>query len=288
MKKYIQWSGYLYILPAITFLSIFTVFPIIRSVYLSFFNTDSVFSFMEFVGFKHYIDMFSDSNFWLIVKNTLIYGILQVFLATTLGFFLALIANSKKNRFKSLFRVSLFYPYLLPWSVVAMVWMYILHPHRGLLNSILGIRFNWLNNYDLTLYILVLITVWKTVGFNFLFFLSGMPSISKELYEAYSLESKSFWKSVFYITLPMLSPTNFVAVLLSFVGAFQSVDLIYIITQGGPGNSTNTLIYHIYEKGIVDWNVGYGSALSTVLFVGLLLITVIYIKFGEGRVNYEH
>jgi ABC-type sugar transport system permease subunit len=284
-KRHITY--YFYVAPAIIFLILFTIWPILRSVYLSFFNTDSVFSFMDFVGVKHYLEMFHNEVFWEVAKNTVVYGVLQVVLTTVLGLLLALIANSRRNRFKSLFKVAMFYPYILPWTVVAMVWMYMLHPTRGVINALLSMRIQWLNSYDLTLYVLVIISVWKSVGFNFLLYLSGLQSIPEELHEAFRLESGSHLKFFWHITLPMLSPTTFVAVLLSIVGSFQSVDLIYIITQGRPGNSTNTLIYYIYQQGITNWNIGYGSALSTALFLVLLVFTIVYILTCEKKVNYE-
>lgn len=278
---------YLFVGPAIVFLALFTLYPILRSGVLSFFNTDQVFSFLDFVGLRHYQEMFADPVFWEVAGNTLVYGGLQVLFTTLVGLGCALIANSRRNRLKGLFKVSMFYPYILPWTVAAMVWMYMLHPTRGIVNALLGTRIQWLNSYDITLYALVAVSVWKTMGYNFLLFLAGLQSIPQELYEAARLESNSWRKQLRYITLPLLSPTTFVAVLLSVVGSFQSVDLIYIMTQGRPGNSTNTLIYYIYQQGITSWNIGYGSALSTILFAALLLFTVIYLSFGEKRVSYE-
>jgi ABC-type sugar transport system permease subunit len=278
---------YVYIAPAVIFLLLFTVYPILRQGYLSFFNTDAILSFMEYTGLRHYRDMASNPVFWEVVKNTLVYGVLQVSLTLVLGLGCALIANSKLNRFSSLFKVSMFYPYILPWTVAAMVWMYIFHPTRGIVNAFLGRRIQWLNDFHLTLYVLVFISVWKTAGFNFLLFLSGLQSIPHVLYEAIRLETNSWFKAFRYVTLPMISPTVFTSVLLSIVGGFQSVDLIYIVTQGRPGNSTNVLIYYIYQQGITSWNIGYGSALSSVLFIALLFFTVIYIALGEKKVHYD-
>jgi ABC-type sugar transport system permease subunit len=263
------------------------VYPILRQGYLSFFNTDAVLSFMEYTGLRHYRDMVSNPVFREVVKNTLVYGILQVSLTLFFGLGCALIANSKLNRFGSLFKVSMFYPYILPWTVAAMVWMYIFHPTRGIVNALLGKRIQWLNDFHLTLYVLVFISVWKTMGFNFLLFLSGLQSIPHDLYEAIRLETNSWFKAFRYITLPMISPTAFTAVLLSIVGSFQSVDLIYIVTQGRPGNSTNVLIYYIYQQGITSWNIGYGSALSSVLFTALLFFTIVYIVLGEKKIHYD-
>lgn len=280
-------NKYFYVIPAVAFLSAFTLWPILRSVYLSFFETDSVFSFMDFVGLQHYRTMMHSPVFWEVCKNTIVYGVLQVLLTTVVGFFCALVANSDHNKLKSLFKVAMFYPYILPWTVAAMVWMYMYNPTRGIINAILGVRIQWLNSYDITLYALVLVCVWKSVGYNFLLFLSGLQSLPKELFEACRLETNSFWKTTWHITIPLMMPTVFVAVLLSIVGSFQSVDLIYIMTQGRPGNSTNTLIYYIYDQGVTAWKIGYGSALSTVLFVSLLIFTLLYIKLGDRRVEYD-
>lgn len=282
-----QLKNYLYIMPALVFLVLFTIYPIIRSAWLSFFNTDAVLSFTEFVGLKHYRDMLASPVFHEVAANTLIFGILQVVLSTVLGFAAALLVSGRKNRLKGLCKVAFFYPYILPWTVGAMVWMYILHPTRGIVNLLMHTRIQWLNSYGLTLYVLILISVWKTAGFNFLLFLSGIQNISDELWEVYSMDSRSTAKWVQHIVIPLISPTAFAAILLAVVGSFQSVDLIYILTQGRPGNSTNTMIYYIYQEGIADWNIGYGSALSTVLFLGLLLFTVIYLFAGERGVNYE-
>lgn len=280
-------SPYLYIAPVVVFLAVFTIYPILRSVYLSFFRTDAVFSFMRFVGLDYYREIFSSALFWQVFQNTILYGALQVILTTVLGMACALIANSKQVRFRTLFKVSMFYPYILPWTVAAMVWIYMYHPTRGVVNSLLGMHVEWLNSYDITLYALVIVCVWKTVGFNFLLFLSGLQLIPSELYEVMKMDSNSACKMFRHITLPMLSPTTFVAVLLSIVGSFQSVDLIYIMTSGRPGNSTNTLIYYIYQQGIVNWKIGFGSALSTILFLALLIFTVVYIVVGERKINYE-
>ncbi|MEI3210964.1 MAG: sugar ABC transporter permease [Lachnospiraceae bacterium] len=181
---------------------------------------------MEFVGLKHYKEMFHNEVFSEVCLNTLIYGVLQVVLSTVFGFLIALAANSKRNRFKSFFKVSLFYPYILPWTVGAMIWMYLLHPTRGIVNALLNTRIQWLNSYDLTLYVLVFISVWKTVGFNFLLFF-GYQSIPQELYEAYSLESGKSFGAIRHITIPMLGPTTFVAVLLAIVGKLRGSDLYH-------------------------------------------------------------
>lgn len=278
---------YLFILPMVVVFSVFSVYPMIRSIYLSFMETNATATVNTFVGLKNYAHMISDKRLPEIIGNTLIYGFSQVILTLVLGLFLAAIANSNSVRFRTLFRVSTFYPYILPMAVVAMVWIYIYNPQRGALNLILGQRIQWLQSYDHVLPALIAVAVWKSLGFNFLLILAGMQNISQEFYEAASLETKSQVKQYFHITLPMLKPTLFNVILLSVTGSFQSMDLISIMTRGGPGDASNVMMLYIYQEGIISRRIGYGSTLSTAFLVVLFAFTFVYLRYGERMVDYE-
>jgi ABC-type sugar transport system permease subunit len=278
---------YLYIAPALICLFVFTVYPLLRQMYLSFFITGPGFSRAGFAGLGHYRAIVSNPVFWETVQNTLVFGSLHALLSTFIGLACALAVNSASRRLGPLFKAALVYPYMLPWTAAAMVWMYIFHPLRGIVNILLGMRIQWLNDYRLTLYVLIVISVWKTAGLSFLIFLSGLQNIPPSLYESLRLETGSRFKALRFITLPLLGNTFFTAVLLAIMGSFQSADLVYIITQGRPGNSTNVLIYYIYEQGIVRRNTGYGSALSTILFFVLLIFTVACVLAGERRISHD-
>lgn len=278
---------YLYILPMILIFGVFSVYPMFRSIYLSFMETNATVTEMQFVGLEHYLAMFQDKRLPHIVGNTVIYGLSQVVLSVVLGMFLAAIANSKSIRFRTLFRVSTFYPYILPMAVVAMVWIYLYNPHRGAINLILGQRIQWLNSYQTVMPALIAVSVWKSLGFNFLLILAGMQNISQEFYEAASLETKSTVKQYFTITLPMLKPTLFTVILLSITSSFQSMDLVSIMTKGGPGDASNIMMYYIYQVGIISRRIGYGSALSTAFLLVLFAFTFIYLRYGERMVDYE-
>lgn len=278
---------YLYILPMILIFGVFSVYPMLRSIYLSFMETNATATQMRFVGVEHYLAMAMDKRLPRIVGNTLIYGLSQVVLSVILGMLLAAIANSKSIRLRTLFRVSTFYPYILPMAVVAMVWIYLYNPHRGAINLILGQRIQWLNSYQTVMPALITVSVWKSLGFNFLLILAGMQNISQEFYEAASLETKSTVKQYFTITLPMLKPTLFTVILLSITSSFQSMDLVSIMTKGGPGDASNILMYYIYQVGIISRRIGYGSALSTSFLLVLFAFTFLYLHYGERMVDYE-
>lgn len=278
---------YLFILPMVIVFGVFSVYPMIRSIYLSFMETNATATEKTFVGLANYLAMLNDRRLPRIVQNTLIYGLSQVILSIGLGMLLAAIANSHSVKFRTLFRVSTFYPYILPMAVVAMVWIYLYNPHRGAINLLIGERIQWLNSYETVLPALIAVAVWKGLGFNFLLILAGMQNISQEFYEAASLETKSQVKQYFHITLPMLKPTLFNVILLSVTGSFQSMDLISIMTKGGPGDASNVMMYYIYQEGIISRRIGYGSALSTAFLLVLFAFTYVYLTYGERMVDYE-
>jgi ABC-type sugar transport system permease subunit len=239
---------------------------------------------IEFAALTHYRALFSNPVFWEVAKNTLLFSSLQVIFSVLAGLGCALVANRGSG---PLFKTAVLYPYLLPWSAAAMMWMYMLHPTRGIVNALLGMRIQWLNDFQLTLPVLACIAAWKTTGFSFLLFLAGLQNIPRYLYDSFLLESSSRPLAFRHITLPMLGPAFFAALLLSIAGSFQSADIMYAATQGRPGNASNVLVYYIYQQGIARRNIGYGSALSTILFLAMMTFTVCYILWGEKKIQYD-
>lgn len=278
---------YLYILPMVIIFGMFSVYPMLRTVYLSFMKTNAIAAQAQFIGFGNYADMVLDRHFLRVAGNTAIYGFSQVILTLVLGLLFAAVANSKAVKFRTLFRMSAFYPFVLPIAVAAMVWIYMYNPSRGAINLLLDHRIHWLNSYEYALPALIIVSVWKSLGFSFLLILAGMQNISQDYYEAAALETKSHVKRYFKLTLPMLKPTLFVVCLLSVTSSFQSMDLVAIMTQGGPGHSSNVLMYYIYQEGIINRRVGYGSAMSTIFLLVLFVFTIVYLRYGERRVDYE-
>lgn len=278
---------YLYILPMVVVFGTFSVYPMFRTLFLSFMETNATATETQFVGLSHYLSMLSDKRLPRIIGNTIIYGFAQVILSISLGLLFAAIGNSKNLRFRTLFRISTFYPYILPMAVVAMVWIYLYNPTRGAINLMIGQRIQWLSSYQTVMPALILVSLWKSLGFNILLILAGMQNISQEFYEAASLETKSSAKQYFAITLPMLKPTLFTVILLSVTSSFQSMDLVSIMTKGGPGDASNVMMYYIYQVGIISRRIGYGSALSTSFLIVLFIFTFVYLRYGERLVDYE-
>ncbi|WP_134684648.1 carbohydrate ABC transporter permease [Brevibacillus migulae] len=282
---------YLYVAPALLFFALFFFYPIVYMIYLSFqdwtlLNLEE----MEWVGLDNFSTLFSDPDFHLVLKNTLIYTFLTVFLGIAIAFFLALWLN-RKAKIYGLVQGAIFSPHIISLVSVSMLWMWLMDPQYGLLNAMLesvGLPpSTWLADPGTALYSLVLVSVWKVVGYNTLIFIAGLQSIPQDIYESAALDRSPAWRTLYKITIPMLSPTIFFLLVINTISSFQVFDTIYIMTQGGPVNSTNMLVYYIYEQGMDFYNGGIASAASVVLLGLAGVLTLFHFLFLAKRVHYR-
>ncbi len=287
-RKYIL--AYLLIMPSLIFLIIFTYYPIIRSIGLSVYQQRPGGT-TKFVGLDNFSYMFGSKLFQTVIKNNLIYSVASVIPALLLGLFFAILLN-KKLKLRSLYRFSLFYPTMIPIAAASMVWIFLFNPSYGMINKILSFfnlpsSIDWLNTSPYALIAMIIVAIWKFTGYYMLLFLAGLQSIDESLYEAATIEGAKNFQKFRYITLPLLSPTTFFVTLVAIINSFQSVDQIYVMTRGGPYNTTNVLLYYIYQNGFLYWDTGIASAASVVLF-GILLIFTVFYYFGlQHFVHYE-
>lgn len=282
-------TAYLLLLPSLLFLILFTYYPVLNSVWSSLFGRIS--GGTKFVGMGNYIDMFSSPAFREVLKNNLIYAAASTIPAIILGLFFAVLLNTK-IRGRGFYRFSLFYPTILPIATASMVWVFLFSQSIGLINKLLSLvglpsNIDWVNTSPYAMVAIIFVYIWKYSGYYMLLFLSGLQGIDESLYEEAILEGASAWTKFRKITLPLLSPTTFFVVLLAIINSFQAVDQIYVMTKGGPHNSTNVLLYYIYEHGFIYWDTGIASSASTVLFIILLIITFLYYYGLQHFVNYE-
>lgn len=278
----IAWS---FIAPNFIGFFLFTLIPVAFSLILAFMSWDS-FSTPEFVGLKNFTKMLGDETFWISLKNTFLYtiGVVPLTLVASLG--LAILLNQKIRGMK-IFRTAFFFPYVTSLVAIAVVWNMLFHPTMGPINQFLRYFIEnppgWTSSSDWALTAIVIVSVWRGMGYYMILYLAGLQSIPKELYEAASMDGANKWKQFMNVTLPSLRSTTFFVTIMLVINCFKIFDLVQVMTAGGPGRATNVLVYNIYNEAFVKFNFGYASAIAMVLFVIVLSITVVQFKWNQVR-----
>jgi ABC-type sugar transport system permease subunit len=284
-------SPYLYLVPSLVFLLAFTYFPIVSSVYYSLHEWNLFTREPYFIGLENYTAMFDDPLFWRVVQNTVVYVAGTIPITMALALTMAILLNERLGRMRSVYRVAAFYPTMIPMAAAAMLWVWLLNPGIGLINHYLAAlgfaRIEWLYNMDWALPAIMVTSIWKNFGYFMLIYLAGLQNLPNELYESASLEGATFLQKVRWITLPLLAPTSVFVIVVGIITSFNVFDLVHLMTQGGPGNRTNVLVYYIYQNAFRFWDWGMGSAL-TVVFVAAILVVILFVmRVLERRAHYE-
>lgn len=275
-----QWGGYLFLSPALLLFLLFVAGPVVAAIVLAFFEWDLLTP-ARFAGFGNFSAMFSDPLLYKALGNTFIFTAASMVTHLIGGLLLALGVNALKNRWLSYFvRTSLFFPFVISWAAVALLWKYVLDPTFGVATYYLhqlGISPpNWFIDPNWALPAIIGIDFWHTIGFTFVIMLAGLQTVPKELLEAARSEGANAWQTLWHVTLPLMSPTIFFAAVVTFIGAFQIFDPIQIITpQGGPDNSTISIVMYLYQQGFQSFHVGYASAVSLLIFAVTMIVTLI-------------
>lgn len=280
-----SFMGLVFILPALVGTFVFIVIPVIFSFGLSFLDWDLI-NKAQFVGLKNYRELFSDPLFGKILLNTFVYAISTSIFAVIIPLVLACILNSK-IRGSEFFKAAYFLPFITPMIVIAVVWQWIFDPNIGILNHILNLHINWLYDANFAMPALIIVSVWKLIGYNMVIFLSGLSAISQSLFEASKIDGANAFNTFRFVTVPLLSPTIFFVVVITCISSFQVFDLIYMMTQGGPMDSTNVLVYAVYKNAFEYFKVGQASAIAYVLFAIILVLTLIQWQLRKKLVYNE-
>lgn len=288
IKSFIK--GMAFLLPSIILFSVFLFYPMFRTIYLSFFLTKANGDPTVFVGLQNYITMFSSPIFLKSIKSTFLFVLYTVPASVIISLFLSIIANEKLKGI-GFFRTM--YSSTMGVSVAAasVFWLYLFNPSMGLLNQLLGTfgieGIGWLTDPKWALISISITTIWMNVGFTFLILLGGLQSIDSSLYESADIEGAGYLYKLRRVTIPMLSPTMFFVITVTIINAFQSFGQIDILTQGGPINETNLIVYSIYREAFANYKFGSASAQAIVLFILILLMTALQFKLGERKVHYQ-
>ncbi|MCB0080225.1 MAG: sugar ABC transporter permease [Caldilineaceae bacterium] len=287
--------GYLFILPALALYLTFSGYPLIRGLMIAFSDYRYLIpNHQPFNGLANFVEMVQDPLFWASFGRSLYYTLIYTPLNIGLGLLIALLIARITRPFEaSIYRVVAYLPVVLPIAVGFLLWKQLLHPQFGYLNYFLrewvGIANPpaWLADLDWVIPTLAVAAVWKHVGQNILLFLVGLYNINGQLYEAAAIDGATGWAQFRHITLPLLSPTTFMLLILSLIGAFQVFEYTYVMTGGGPVYATLTIVLHIYNNAFRSFKMGYASALAYVLFFILLALTLIQLRLQKRWVHYE-
>lgn len=276
--------------PALVGTFIFIIIPVIGSFTISLTRWNLISS-PKFVGLDNYIKLLSDQLFYDVLITTFIYAVSVVIFSIAIPLILA-VALNEKIKFLTAFRTAYFLPVITPMIVAAIVWSWIFDPNNGILNFMLTqIGVNnpplWLFDDKWSLIAIIIVSVWKNIGYNMVIFLAGLQGIPESLYEAAKIDGANTIKKLWHITIPMLTPTIFFVCIMSTISAFQVFDLIYLMTEGGPENSTMVIVYWLFKNAFEFFKLGYASSIAYVLFVIILILTLIQWKLRKKWVMFE-
>ncbi len=273
-------SGIGFLSPFLIFYALFLLVPLVYDVVMSLFNTSLVLPGLgHFAGLANYRELFGDARFWQAMWHTILFTLVSTPPLIVIPLCFAVVVN-RMSHGQWFFRLAFFLPYILPSAVVALIWTWMYEPGYGLIDtafSTLGLGApNWLSSPNLALYSIVIVTVWWTIGFNFVLYLAGLQDIPRELYEAAAIDGAGQWRQTARVTIPMLGRTITLVAVLQVITSLKIFHQVYLITAGDPNYSTRTAIEYIYDTGFTGQRVGYAFAASLVLFVFILIVSFVW------------
>ena len=273
-------KGLLFVLPALIGTFLFIIIPIFCSFGLSFSEWDLL-NEIHYVGFSNYKSVFTEPEFLQILINTIVYAVSTTIFAVIIPLLIASIIN---NRIKGseLFKTIYFLPFITPAVVIAIVWAWIFDPNIGLVNTLFHTHYTWLFSTKLAMPVLIFVSIWKLIGYNVVLFLTGFSTIDKSVYEASKIDGATAYQTFFDITVPLLKPTIYFVTTVTAISSFQIFDLIYVMTQGGPNDSTNVIVYSIYKYAFEYFDIGKSCALAYILFAIILVLALVQKKFTKN------
>ena len=278
---------YLYILPSLLLFSLFVFFPFAKTLFLSLSLTDQAGSAIDFVGLDNFRSVLlgsSSRDFWFSMGVTLRYAAMVVTGSIVLGLICAILAN-ESFRGRGLVRTVFAMPMSISSACIAVIGVFALNPTMGIVNSLLGTNIKWLRDIHYALPSVAAVTVWMNIGLNFIFLIAALQNVDEALYEAGAIEGANFFQKHWHITLPCVSPTLFFLLIINVINAFQAYAQIRLMTQGGPGKYTRTIIYAIYLEAFQNNRYGMSAAMSVVLFIILFVLTLLQFNM-EKKVTY--
>ncbi len=280
---------WLFVLPALIPLAVFWIYPILRSIYISLTDWDYMSPTYNFVWFDNFISLLKDQRFYDALWNTVVFSVGTLIPTILLGLGLALLLQ-KSFKGSGVIKFILFSPWITPTVAVSIVWTWIYDPGSGIANVILKFfglpELQWIKSSQTAMLAVIIVTVWKSLGYAMIFYLSALEKVPKELYEASGMDGAKSWQRFRDVTLPCISPTTFFLMIITMVNSLQAYDQIQILTQGGPSGSTRTLLYMYYQLGFEEFNMGQATAVAIVLILITILLSVVQFTGSKKWVHY--
>jgi multiple sugar transport system permease protein len=288
-KRKETWQSYLFLLPSLIGFTIFLIIPTIGSLVMSFLKWDLITP-PEFIGLQNYQTLIADDLFWTVLKNTLYFSVGTIPIGMGIAFLIAVMLN-QKLRATNFYRSIFFLPVMASTAACAIIWRWIFEKDFGLLNYFLswfGIDGPaWLTNTSWAMPAVIIMSLWKHLGFDMVIFLAALQGVSKELYEASDIDGAKPWQKMRYISIPLISYSTFFILIMNIIRSFQVFDQMFVLTGGGPGYSTQVLVYYIYTNAFQYFKMGYAASIAWVLFIIVFIITILQLKLQNKWVHYK-
>jgi len=281
-------TPYFFLLPAFALLGIFTFYPLVSAVRLSFYEWQII-SEPVYTGLQNYRDTFSDFKFYQSLRVTFQYVLVAVPGTIVLALATALLLNTRL-RLRNLFRGVIFFPAFTSLVAIGMIWKYMYSTEYGIINYLMGLLgikpVGWLSDPSIALWSLILVTIWHGLGWNMVIFLAGLQNIPEVYYEAARIDGAGTWQRFRHITLPLLKPITLFVVVMAVIYTFRSFDFVFVTTKGGPGVSTSLLMWYFFRQGFIMYRMGQATAIALVIFVVVLFFTLLQLRLFRGEVRY--
>lgn len=286
--------GLLFLVPGLLFLGVFLIYPVINSVVMSFTNWNGFNNDFSFIGLDNYINLFTNNKeYWNGMKIVLFFAFVSTAIQTVLGFLLAFLVYHMSAKWQNFYKVALYLPVILPAAVVAVMWRFMLAADAGMINELLqvvgldSLTHSWLGDKNTAIWAVIMVNTWQYVGFTMVLYYINMQNISKDILESAEIDGANKWDKLRYFFLPLTMGTTETNVIYSITGGMKSFALFYMLTGGGPGTATRVVALVIYNTAFVDYKFSRALAMSTVLFVIILVLTLLA-RTIAGRFNYEN
>lgn len=285
-------TPFLFVAPVIAIVGVFTYWPLLYSIWLSFFDWNFVSPVKEFVGFANFARLVDDPRFHRALWGTLVYILALVPAQVLLPLGLALLLwPIRRSRAQAVYRVTLFSPTVISFSVAALLWLWIFNPLQGILNKVIFefgfAKVSWLSNPNTAIWCVIVVSIWKTIGFNLLLYLAALEAVPNDYIEAASLDGASGWQMFRLIRFPLITPTFFFVLVTTIISVNDEVfGAINVMTDGGPFDKSSNIVYYLYEQGFRIFQIGSASAVSLLIFAGTAILTWVQFRFVERHVHY--